>query len=339
MTDSIFPDDLISSVERKPLRRIAPKSAKPGPRSPDDKDLFGTEARVRVAPLDNVSGAMWNAGNLIVTGDAKDALARMPSELISTIVTSPPYFGQRDYGATAQIGMEERPADYIANLVAILSAARSALRPDGTLWLNLGDKFVQGRLLGMPWRVALALVDDGWILRSDIIWHKPNAMPSSVSSRPTVDHEYMFMFSKGAAYHYDADAVREPHVTFSDKSRMGGGRNHFGKRGGTPEAGKNGGSSNLHNGRWDQAFHPLGRNRRTVWQVPLSKFRGSHFAVFPEKLIEPCILAGCPKDGLVLDPFFGSGTSGAVALKNGRRFVGIDINPDYCAMAHARLLK
>ncbi len=339
MTESIFPDDLIGSVATKPLRRTILKSTKPLVRPPSDADLFGAEARIAVVPSNNVSTSMWQEGNLIVAGDAKEALTQMPSASVNMIVTSPPYFGQRDYGASAQVGMEERPADYIANLVAIFNAARAGLRSGGTLWLNLGDKYAQGRLLGMPWRVALALVDDGWILRSDIIWQKPNAMPSSVSSRPTVDHEYMFMFSKSAAYHYDADAIREPHVTFSDKSRMSGGRNHLGKRGGTPEVGKNGGSSNLHNGRWDQAFHPLGRNKRTVWQVSLSKFREAHFAVFPEKLIEPCILAGCPKDGLVLDPFFGSGTSGVVALKNGRRFVGIDINPEYCAMAQARLLK
>lgn len=339
MTNPTFPDGLIGGVGRKPARRSTPKPARPAIHPPSGKDLFGAEAGIPVIPSNDVSSSRWSAGNLIVTGDAKGVLERMPAELAHTIVTSPPYFGQRDYGITAQIGMEGCPAEYVANLVAIFRAARSTLRSDGTLWLNLGDKFIGGRLLGMPWRVALALVDDGWTLRSDIIWHKPNAMPSSVSSRPTVDHEYMFMFSKGPAYHYDADAIREPHVTFSDKSRMAGGRKHLGKRGGTPEAGKNGGSSNLHNGRWDQAFHPLGRNRRTVWQVPLSKFRDAHFAVFPEKLIEPCIMAGCPKNGLVLDPFFGSGTSGAVAMRSGRRFVGIDINPDYCAMAQARLLK
>jgi site-specific DNA-methyltransferase (adenine-specific) len=215
---------------------------------------------------------------------------------------------------------------------------RRVLSDGGTLWLNLGDKFADGRLLGMPWRVALALVADGWILRSDIIWHKPNAMPSPVKSRPTCDHEYLFLFSKTDAYHYDADAIREPHVTFSGTSRMRGGRGHFGIAGGTPEAGKNAGSANLHQGRWDQAFHPLGRNKRTVWSVPLSKFRDAHFAVFPEKLIEPCILAGAPEGGIVLDPFFGAGTTGRCALDNGRRFIGVELNPDYCEMARQRLL-
>jgi len=163
-------------------------------------------------------------------------------------------------------------------------------------------------------------------------------MPSSVKTRPTTDHEYLFMFSKSKSYHYDADAIREPHVTFSENTKMRGGRNHLGKRGGTPEEGKNKGNSNLHTGRWDQAFHPLGRNKRTVWSVPLGKFREAHFAVFPEKLIEPCILAGVPNGGIVLDPFFGSGTTGLVALNHGRRFIGIELNPDYCKMAQRRLI-
>jgi site-specific DNA-methyltransferase (adenine-specific) len=189
----------------------------------------------------------------------------------------------------------------------------------------------------MPWRVALALKDDGWVLRSDIIWHKPNAMPSSVKNRPTTDHEYVFLFAKSGDYYYDIDSIREPHVTFTPKSRMRGGRNHFGKKDGTPEDGKNAGNSNLHNGRWDQAFHPKGRNRRTVWEIPLSKFRDAHFAVFPEKLVELCILAGCPTDGIVLDPFAGSGTTAVVAQRLGRKYVGIEINPEYCKMAKGRL--
>ncbi len=219
-----------------------------------------------------------------------------------------------------------------------MGEAKRVLREEGTLWLNIGDKYLDGRLLGLPWRVAFALMDDGWILRSDIIWQKPNAVPSSVKTRPTIDHEYIFMLSKAREYYYDTDAIREPHVTFSENSKMKGGRGHFGKRGGTPEAGKNGGNQNLHNARWDQAFHPLGRSKRTVWQVPLSKFRGAHFAVFPEKLIEPCILSGSPRGGVVLDPFFGSGTTGLVALNNNRRFVGVELNPEYCLMAQRRLL-
>jgi site-specific DNA-methyltransferase (adenine-specific) len=184
----------------------------------------------------------------------------------------------------------------------------------------------------------LALIDDGWILRSDVIWHKPNAMPHSVKTRPTTDHEYLFMFSKRNNYRYDADAIREPHVTFSENSKMRGGRNHFGSRGATPEAGKNAGNNNLHDARWDQAFHPKGRNKRTVWSIALGKFREAHFAVFPEKLVEPCLLSSCPREGIALDPFFGSGTVGVVALNNNRRFIGIDINEDYCRMAQRRLI-
>lgn len=288
-------------------------------------------------PLD-VSDAMWRTGNFIVNGDVRASLRGCPSGVFDAAITSPPYFGQRDYGIEGQFGLEDTPEMYIADLVSIFREVRRTLNDKGTLWLNLGDKFVNGRLLGMPWRAALALVDDGWHLRSDVIWHKPNAMPSSVKSRPTCDHEYMFMFSKSDDYHYDADAIREPHVTFSEESKMRGGRGHFGRAGGTPEAGKNAGNQNLHHGRWDQAFHPLGRNKRTVWSVPLSKFRGSHFAVFPERLIEPCVKASSPKGGIVLDPFFGSGTTAVCALNNGRKFVGVEINPQYCAMAQERLI-
>lgn len=275
--------------------------------------------------------------NKIICGDAYEVLKNTKSAIADMIVTSPPYFSQRDYGVDEQLGTESTPQDYAERLVIILSEARRVLKDDGTLWLNLGDKYIGGALAGIPWRVAIALQNEGWILRSDIIWHKPNAMPHSVKTRPTTDHEYIFLFSKSVDYYYDVDAIREPHVTFSENSKMKGGRNHFGKRGSTPEDGKNGGNQNLHDARWDQAFHEKGRNRRTVWSVPLGKYREAHFAVFPEKLIEPCVLAGSRKGGIVLDPFFGSGTSGLVALKNGRRFFGIDINKAYCEMAASRL--
>lgn len=275
----------------------------------------------------------------IIHGESATVLAAFPSAYIQCIVTSPPYYCQRDYGNHKQLGQEETPEEYIGNLVQIFRQCRNTLRDNGTLWLNLGDKYENGRLLGMPWRVALALVEDGWILRSDIIWHKPNAMPSSVKNRPTTDHEYIFMFSKTANYLYDADAIREPHVTFTEKSKMKGGRNHFGKINGTPEEGKNSGSSNLHRGRWDQAFHPLGRNKRSVWSIPLSKYRDAHFAVFPEKLVETCVLAGSIPNTLVLDPFCGSGTTLVVASQLSRHFVGIDCNIDFCKLALDRLKK
>ncbi|MCA9151131.1 MAG: site-specific DNA-methyltransferase [Planctomycetales bacterium] len=275
--------------------------------------------------------------NIIHCGDATETLASLPAEQFDTIVTSPPYFQQRNYDYHTQIGLEATPAEYIDRLVQVFREARRTLKQTGTLWLVLGDKYVKRQMLGMPWRAALALQDDGWMLRSDVIWHKPNAMPSPVKDRPTTDHEYVFLFSKSDNYYYDIDAIREPHVTFSEGSKMRGGRNHFFKRGSTPESGKNGGQANLHNGRWDQAFHPAGRNKRTVWTIPLSKFREAHFAVFPEPLVETCIKASSPPGGLVLDPFLGSGTTAVVARRLERNYVGIDCNADYCQMAERRL--
>ena len=275
--------------------------------------------------------------NRILCGDAQATLSKLPGEFVDTIVTSPPYFRQRDYGSKSQIGGESTVAEYVDRLALVFAECRRVLKSAGSLWLVLGDKYLDNQQQGVPWRVALRLIDDGWILRSDVIWHKPNAMPSPVKTRPTTDHEYVFFFTKSKQYYYDADAVREPHVTFTDQSRMRGGRNHFFKRNSTPEAGKNGGASNLHNGRWDQAFHPKGRNKRTVWSIPLSKFRDAHFAVFPEKLVETCILAACPPAGVVLDPFLGSGAAAVVAQRLGRRYIGVDCVKDYCRMAQKRL--
>ena len=273
----------------------------------------------------------------VICDDALGALRKLPANCADCIVTSPPYYGQRDYGHSGQIGIEETPEQYLEALGHIFMECKRVLSSQGTLWVNLGDKYSDGDLLGLPWRLALLLKSAGWLLRSDIIWHKPNAMPSSVKNRFTTSHEYLFFFAKTPDYHFDADAVREPHVTFSERSRMRGGRGHFGKRGGTPEAGKNQGNNNLHNGRWDQAFHPKGRNKRTVWEVALSKFRDAHFAVFPEALIEPCILAGSAKGATILDPFLGSGTTAVVAQRLGRHFIGIDRSQRYCEIAEKRL--
>lgn len=277
----------------------------------------------------------------LITASAQEALSGLEDNSIQLTVTSPPYFKQRTYssGHKGEIGLERHLDTYLDHLVEVFTLLKDKTREDGLLFLNLGDTYVGGELAGVPWRTALALSDAGWILRSDIIWHKPNAMPSAVKNRPTVDHEYIFMLAKSKDYYYNADAIREPHVTFTDKSRMKGGRSHFGKRGGTPEQGKNSGSHNLHDGRWDQAFHPLGRNKRTVWEVPLGKFRGAHFAVFPEKLIEPCIKAGSKEGSLVCDPFSGAGTTGVSALRHKRRYLGIDVNADYNEMARERLEK
>jgi site-specific DNA-methyltransferase (adenine-specific) len=276
----------------------------------------------------------------ILCGDAAEVLRKLPAQSVDCIVTSPPYYRQRDYrGSRRQVGQEKTPDAYVARLRSIFAECRRVLKPTGTAWLVLGDKYDDLAQLGLPWRVALTLLDDGWLLRADCIWHKPNAMPSPTKSRPTTDHEYVFFFATGPDYYYDADAIREPHVTFSENSRMRGGRRHFGVRGGTPENGKNAGSNNLHDGRWDQAFHPLGRNKRTVWSIPLSKYRGAHFAVFPEPLVELCIRAGCPPQGLVLDPFLGSGTTAVVARRLGRHYLGIDCSREYCQLARQRLAK
>lgn len=278
-------------------------------------------------------------GYTVDCGNAQDILSKLKDGIIQTTITSPPYFGHRRYSPDAkdEIGIEKQLDEYIKNLVGVFEVLYKKTSDDGTLWLNLGDTYRNNVQLGVPWRVAFALGEVGWKLRSDVIWHKPNAMPSSVKTRPTVDHEYVFMFAKSKDYVYNADAIREPHVTFSENSKMKGGRNHFGKRGGTPEAGKNGGNANLHTGRWDQAFHPLGRNKRTVWNIPLGKFRGAHFAVFPEKLVETCLLATSNEGSLVCDPFVGSGTTGIVAKKLGRYFYGVDLSEEYANMARERI--
>ena len=278
----------------------------------------------------------------VLLGDAVSIADKLSDSCFQTIITSPPYYGHRNYSENSnenEIGREKTLEEYIKKLVAVFRTLKPKLKDNGLVWLNLGDTFRGKSLLGVPWRVALALSDDGWLLRSDIIWHKPNAMPSSVKNRPTVDHEYIFLFAKNEAYYYDADAIREPHVTFTEKSKMRGGRNHFGKKNGTPENGKNGGNANLHNGRWDQAFHPNGRNKRTVWEISLGKFRDVHFAVYPEKLVETCLLASTKPNDVVLDPFCGSGTTGIVSLKHGRKFVGVELVEKYQKMAEERLQK
>jgi site-specific DNA-methyltransferase (adenine-specific) len=299
--------------------------------------LFTNPDRKLIIKLEEINTLDFEQSNFIINAEVSEALKKLPNNIVQTIITSPPYYDQRDYHTDEQIGNEESPEQYINRLIEVFDQAKRVLKEDGTLWLNLGDKYIDGNLAGLPWKLALSLKERGWILRSDIIWYKPNAMPSSVKNRPTTDHEYIFLFAKSSKYYYDADSIREPHVTFSEKSKMKGGRNHLGKAGGTPELGKNGGNSNLHKGRWDQAFHPKGRNKRTVWEVPLSKFRDAHFAVFPEQLIEPCILAGSPEGGIILDPFFGAGTVGLVSINKGRKFIGIDINHQYCEIAAKRI--
>jgi len=280
--------------------------------------------------------------NSILQGSSWAVAKSLPSDYVQTIVTSPPYFGHREYSdnpklALQEFGREDDPKLYVQKLVELFEELKRVIREDGTLWLNLGDTYRKEQLLGIPWRVALALQDAGWFLRSEIIWNKLNAMPSSVKNRPTTAHEHVFLLAKSKDYFYNADAIREPHVTFTAESKMKGGRNHFGKRNGTPESGKNGGNHNLHDGRWDQAFHPLGRNKRTVWDISLGKFRDAHFAVFPEELVKNCILASTREQDIVLDPFMGSGTTACVAKKNGRSYLGIELVPKYIKIAEKQL--
>jgi DNA modification methylase len=309
-------------------------------------------------------------GNAVLyNGDCLSVLRTLPANSVQCVVTSPPYWGLRDYGVDGQIGLESSPDEYVARMVAVFAEVRRVLREDGTCWLNLGDSYCSighkksgsgngttglsgGKaqdhfpirrennggglkhkdLIGIPWRVAFALQADGWYLRQDIIWHKPNSMPESVTDRCTKSHEYIFMLTKSARYFYDAEAVMEDAIT-------------------------NAKSKNWTEREYDQSFlgtkqkngvkgRPIGvagyavqgkRNRRSVWSIATQPFSGAHFAVFPPALVEPCVLAGSSKNSIVLDPFSGSGTAGLVAIQHGRRYVGIELNPDYFAMSRQRI--
>lgn len=288
-------------------------------------------------------------------GDAWELALDLEPQSIHTIVTSPPYWGLRDYGEQGQFGLESTPEEYVARLVDLFARLRPALRDDGTVWLNLGDSYAarlrqsgaehasemqnaagcitsatralpaglkEKDLVGIPWRVAFALQADGWYLRSDIIWHKPNPMPESVTDRPTKAHEYVFLLSKSPRYYYDAEAIKEPVAEVSLK------RAEYGwdcDRDSTKNASM--GGEGIH------VVNPSGRNKRTVWTVPTRPFSQAHFAVFPPDLIRPCILAGCPEGGVVLDPFMGSGTTAQVARSLGRKAVGFELNADYIDIA------
>lgn len=275
------------------------------------------------------------------TGDCRALLARLPEGSIQTCVTSPPYWGLRDYGVEGQLGLERTPDEYVAAMVEVFRGVRRALRPDGTLWLNLGDTYVSDRripgyrskdLIGIPWMVAFALRADGWYLRSEIIWAKPNPIPGPTKDRPTRAHEHIFLFAKSARYFYDADAIREPMVS---DGRGGFWRE---KRGPRSTAGSFLPGARRGEVKWggDRTVNPLGRNKRDVWTVSTRKYRGAHFAVMPPPLVEPCILAGSRPGDIVLDPFLGSGTTGMVAQRLGRRWIGFDLNPAYEALQRER---
>lgn len=258
----------------------------------------------------------------VLVGDCLDTLRDLPAESANTCVTSPPYFGLRDYGVEGQLGAEPPPGDFVEALVRVFREVRRVLRDDGTVWLNLGDSYGEGKqLLGMPWRVAFALQQDGWYLRQDIIWHKPNPMPESVRDRCTKAHEYVFLLSKSPKYYYDAEAVKEAATC----DRMRGPAEHPDKK-----------STNGNGGLARRELTGF-RNRRTVWTVTTRPYKGAHFATFPPDLIAPCILAGCPEGGTVLDPFGGSGTTAGVAVAHNRKAILCELNPDYAALVPERV--
>jgi site-specific DNA-methyltransferase (adenine-specific) len=259
-------------------------------------------------------------------GNCLDILKVLPKQSIDCCVTSPPYWNLRDYENPDQLGLEKTPEEYIHKLSRIFHEVQRVLKDTGTLWLNLGDTYKNKNLVGIPWRTAFLLQQEGWNLRSDIIWHKICAMPESCTDRPTRDHEYVFLFTKSLDYFYDQDSIREEHKwAAKDKRSVYGPTNKSGKT-------TKGKYAMSHNG----AFNKIGKNIRTVWSLTTIPYKDAHFAVFPEKLVEPCIKAGCPENGIVLDPFAGSGTVGVVALKHNRNFIGIELNPEYCKIARKR---
>ena len=310
----------------------------------------------------------------ILTGDALENLREIDSGSVDCCVTSPPYYALRDYGAEGQIGLEETPEQYIQRLTNVFREVKRVLRDDGTLWVNIGDSYAgSGKgawdrtdiqkeayvpkpngleakvskvpngckpkdLIGIPWMLAFALRSDGWYLRSDIIWHKPNTMPSSVKDRCTSSHEYIFMLSKSPKYYYDADAIKEPCVNgdpASPRGSKGTKTKNSGRRDKQGELGKQ--TYTGFNERYFSRPALTHRNKRDVWTVTTKPYKGSHFATFPPDLIEPCILSGSRVGGVVLDPFMGSGTTCMVAKQNGRGYIGIELNPEYVELAKKRI--
>lgn len=299
-------------------------------------------------------------------GDCIESLKKLPEQSVNTCVTSPPYYALRDYGVEGQIGLEETPEEFIQKLVAVFREVRRVLRDDGTLWVNIGDSWSSKKqLMGIPWRLALALQDDGWFLRQDIIWSKPNAMPESVRDRCTKAHEYVFLLSKSPRYHFDYEAIKEPanltgkgvansfrgggyinNITFDNsaggKRTVAGNtrsrRDSFRRDGSKREQTIPGQAYGTHRpDREESAWDTSTRNKRSVWSVATRGYKEAHFATFPPELIEPCILAGCPVGGTVLDPFGGSGTTAGVAIVHGRDAVLCELNPDYAELVPARI--
>jgi DNA modification methylase len=302
--------------------------------------------------------------NIIEFGDCRETMRRWREQGIKaqTCVTSPPYYGLRDYGHDGQIGLEETPEEYIAAMVDVFRCVWDVLEDNGTLWLNIGDSYYNYRpgkgqalvkqsvansdqdlpqtcarrgnkleglkekdLIGIPWMLAFALRTDGWYLRQDIIWHKPNPMPESVQDRCTKAHEYIFLMSKSQKYHYDHEAIKEEAIS---AGIIGG--SFQGRQGGAEYHTQSGGVGS-------EAKEYLNKNKRSVWTIPVKPYEGAHFAVFPQDLIEPCILAGAPVGGIVLDPFMGSGTTAQVAQHLGRQYLGCELNEDYKILQQKRL--
>lgn len=338
------------------------------------------------------------AGITIYCGDALEVLRKLPDASVHSCITSPPYWGLRDYGVDGQLGLEATYQEYVAKLADIFDGVRRVLRDDGTLWLNLGDSYATGAgkvgdcpggglqgerwmgagptdqdpkraasrapmrqanrmpqsglkpkdLVGIPWRMAFALQDRGWYLRSDIIWDKPNPMPESVTDRPTKSHEYLFLLAKSKRYFYDHLAIKEPGTYACPNGHQNSlYAQGFARR--SPEQenlrqDKQRGHGRRHDGfndRWDSMTKAeqcgLMRNKRDVWTIATEPYQEAHFATFPPDLVIPCVKAGCPVAGVVLDPFLGSGTTLKVARQLGRRGVGVELKPEYCDLAAKRL--
>ena len=306
--------------------------------------------------------------NIILNGDSAEVLKTLPPDSVHCCVTSPPYYGLRDYGADGQIGREETPERYIERLTAVFREVWRVLRPDGTLWVNIADTYCgtgskgdhydpknpKGRtgqqvsinhkadgckekdLIGIPWLLAFALRSDGWYLRNAVVWEKGNAMPECVKDRLTRSYEFVFLLAKSKRYFYDAAAIAEPTAEASIK-RLKGGRGQHKYVDGTPGQTAQGINRARAAGAITDELIPVFRNKRDVWKINTVPYAGAHFAAFPPKLAETCILAGCPPGGIVLDPFFGSGTTGFVAVQTGRQYIGIDINAEYCRLADERI--
>jgi DNA modification methylase len=274
----------------------------------------------------------------IIQGDCIEGMRTLLDASVHCCVTSPPYWGLRDYGHDGQIGLEAKPEAYVARIVEVFREVRRVLRHDATLWLNLGDSYKCGKQLGgIPWRVAFALQADGWWLRQDIIWSKPNPMPESVQDRCTKAHEYVFLLTKSERYFYDAAEIAEK-AKDADGFKYQGGWDQMRKHV-EPSLRVQAGNCRTENGTVPHfaAGHGDKRNRRSVWTVTTKPYSGAHFAVMPPDLVEPCIKAGCPEGGTVLDPFAGSGTTLAVAAELGRNAIGCELNPEYIALAERRI--